>query len=259
MGTRIATAAIGIPIVAYAIAAGNPWPLRVLLLAIGLLMAVEFARAEGNSLAVAVLYTGFAVAVVIWSPLAAASAWIVALNAVPVIEWVSKETPRPILFAGWVLLPLLTALSLRAASLPPEATWSISAVGNPLLLLVLCLWAGDSMAYFIGRSFGKRKLAPKTSPNKTWEGGIANLVACLIVGWAFAGPLELPTEFGIALGAVAGVLGQIGDLFQSLWKRRNGAKDSGSTLPGHGGMLDRFDSLLFTLPAANALAHLWRL
>jgi len=260
MGARIATAVIGIPLLLYAAAAGNSWPLRFVLAALGVIALVEFLRVEGHQkppLWGSLLAAGLLTALCFWHPPHAASLWFLALYVIPLIEWASKETPRPLLFAGWVLLPLLAAVSLRAESLPHPAHWGISLAGNSLVLLLLCLWAGDSMAFFVGRSFGKHKMAPSISPSKTWEGGIANVVACFVSGWAFSQVLDIPVEMGIWVGLIAGILGQAGDLFQSSWKRRFNTKDSGSFLPGHGGVLDRFDSLLFCLPAANAIAYLW--
>jgi phosphatidate cytidylyltransferase len=259
MGARILTAVIGIPLLLYAAGAGNSWPLRVVLAALGVVALIEFLRVEGYQkppLWGSLVLAGFLTALCFWHPTRAASPWFLALYAIPVIEWATKETPRPLLFAGWVLLPLLAALSLRAGSLSELEHWGVSLDRNLLILLLLCLWAGDSMAFFIGRTFGKHKMAPSVSPSKTWEGAVANLVACAIVGWAFSATLQVPTEAGIGIGVIAGILGQAGDLFQSSWKRRFKAKDSGVLLPGHGGVLDRFDSLLFCLPAANALAFL---
>src|SRR5688500_15659628 len=259
MKTRVATAIIGIPIIVYAVCAGNLWPLRILLAATGLVAVHEFLKLSGRAPWAWLLATGYLVALAVWHPLQASSPWILALLAVPLLDAVTKDLPRPILLAGWILLPLLSAVSLRAASLPERIHWGFQLEYNPLLLVFLCLWAGDSMAYFVGSLIGKHKLAPSISPKKTWEGALANLVSSVIVGWLFAGPLGLPAEFGALIGAACGVLGQAGDLYQSAWKRRHEAKDSGTLLPGHGGILDRFDSLLFCLPAANALAHIWRI
>ena len=259
MKTRIATAVIGIPIVVYAVCAGTLWPLRVFLAAIGVLAVYEFIKLSGRAPWAWLLAAGFVAALAIWQPAQASSPWILALLAVPLIDAATKDLPRPILLAGWIFLPLLSAVSLRAASLPQPPHWGLQFQLNPLLLVFLCLWAGDSMAYFVGSLIGKHKLAPAISPGKTWEGAIANLVASIVVGWLFADPLGLPGEFGAQVGAACGVLGQVGDLYQSSWKRRHEAKDSGALLPGHGGILDRFDSLLFCLPAANAIAYLWRI
>ncbi|MEO7454176.1 MAG: phosphatidate cytidylyltransferase [Fimbriimonadales bacterium] len=259
MTARIATAIIGIPIVVYAVCAGSPIPLKILLAAVGALAVFEFSRMSGKSIWPWLLYAGYVAGLVVWSPAQSSTPWILALLAVPLLDFVTKDLPRPIVLAGWILLPLLSAVALRAASLTANPHWGIEFNQHVLLMVFLCLWAGDSMAFFVGSLIGKHKLAPSISPNKSWEGAITNVVACVIVGWLAADPLGLPGEFGAQIGAMCGLLGQLGDLYQSAWKRRHEAKDSGSLLPGHGGVLDRFDSLLFCLPAANAIAYFWRI
>jgi phosphatidate cytidylyltransferase len=140
-----------------------------------------------------------------------------------------------------------------------------------LLYLLLVVWAGDIFAYFVGKSIGRHLMAPRISPKKTWEGAAASLVASVAVGWLlfyYALPLSsamlsigLITRrdglFGleqpsmgpvIVLTIVLNVAAQLGDLVESLLKRGAGVKDSGAILPGHGGMLDRIDALLFAAP-----------
>lgn len=122
-------------------------------------------------------------------------------------------------------------------------------LGPRLLLFALVLvWAGDTAAYFTGRSIGRWKLAPNLSPNKTWEGAAANLIASLIVGAVFARWTGIGLRTMLLGAALANVTGQVGDLVESAYKRSAGAKDSGGLLPGHGGMLDRIDALVFAVP-----------
>jgi phosphatidate cytidylyltransferase len=131
------------------------------------------------------------------------------------------------------------------------------------LLAVLAVnWAGDSAAFYVGRSFGRRKLAPTLSPNKTWEGTIASLVCGSACGSAYLLYFELPgatAALAVGLALTANVAGQVGDLAESALKRSVKLKDSGALLPGHGGMLDRMDSALFALPAAYLFLMLARL
>jgi phosphatidate cytidylyltransferase len=117
----------------------------------------------------------------------------------------------------------------------------------------LVIMAGDSSAYFIGRRFGKRKLAPELSPGKTVEGSIAYVIGSMLVGILAAVLLTLPVGLFEAamLAVVMSLLGQIGDLFESLIKRAFAVKDSGELLPGHGGVLDRLDSLIFPVVFAT--------
>jgi phosphatidate cytidylyltransferase len=119
------------------------------------------------------------------------------------------------------------------------------------------IWATDSGAYFIGRAIGKRKLWPEISPNKTTEGFFGGVVSALAVAALFSVFAEMEVSVVVLLAATAflSVFGQVGDLVESAMKRHYNVKDSGKILPGHGGMLDRFDSLLFVWP----LIHLFHL
>lgn len=129
--------------------------------------------------------------------------------------------------------------------------------GLPIFLFVLFnIWATDSGAYFIGRSFGKRKLWPEISPNKTIEGAIGGILSAVLLSiiFQFVYPL-FSTHVAIVIAIIIAVFGQLGDLVESALKRHYGVKDSGNILPGHGGILDRFDSLLFVLPVLH-LFHL---
>jgi phosphatidate cytidylyltransferase len=130
-----------------------------------------------------------------------------------------------------------------------------------ILALFLIVWFGDTAAYFVGSFLGKHKLAPRVSPKKTWEGAFGNLAGNL--GGAFLVRALLCTEWSpvdaIALGLLLGVTGMLGDLVESTWKRSAHVKDScmdAFAIPGHGGMLDRVDSLIFAAPALYAYVHL---
>jgi phosphatidate cytidylyltransferase len=126
---------------------------------------------------------------------------------------------------------------------------------NAILHLFVIIWAGDSAAYYGGRAFGAHKLAPAISPNKTVEGAVAGLVGSVILGSVFAAWLSLRVPWQPVVIALAGIAGQLGDLVESALKRSAGVKDSSTLLPGHGGILDRLDSLLFAAPVYFFLAH----
>jgi len=117
-----------------------------------------------------------------------------------------------------------------------------------VMYLLVLLWVGDTLAYFAGRSVGRHKMAPELSPGKTWEGAAANLLGSLLVGLVSAQWIALPRVHLAVLAGLANVAGQLGDLTESAYKRSAGVKDSGTLLPGHGGMLDRVDSLIFAAP-----------
>jgi phosphatidate cytidylyltransferase len=136
----------------------------------------------------------------------------------------------------------------------------IAAGGLLLLLPVLLTWASDIGAFFVGRSLGRRKLIPSVSPGKTVAGAVGGLVVTIIVSWLYtryvltpATQLAFVRGGAIVFGLVISVAAQIGDLAESLLKREAGMKDSSHLIPGHGGILDRFDSLLFVLPVAYVL------
>jgi len=140
-----------------------------------------------------------------------------------------------ILYVGW-LLSFLVSLRLDAGR-----DW--------LYLALFVTFGSDTAAYFIGKAIGRHKLAPQISPGKTWEGAIAGVFGAAIVSLLFTlnTPLQLPLNYwqGILLGVLVSVFGQFGDLAESLLKRNFGVKDSGKIMPGHGGLLDRMDSVLF--------------
>ncbi|MGH1363047.1 MAG: phosphatidate cytidylyltransferase [Calditrichia bacterium] len=122
--------------------------------------------------------------------------------------------------------------------------------GKLILLAFLAIWICDIAAYFCGKAFGKHKLAPSVSPKKTIEGAVSGLVGAIAtaVGIGMLLLPQLPLGDLLATGLIAGVFGQMGDLVESRFKRDAGVKDSSSLLPGHGGLLDRFDSLIFVSP-----------
>ncbi len=121
--------------------------------------------------------------------------------------------------------------------------------GRLLALFTLCLvWAGDTLAYFVGKFLGRLPMAPALSPKKTWEGAFANLVGSLIVAVIFSRWMAMDMLTLLLIAGVANIAGQAGDLVESAYKRGASMKDSSTLLPGHGGMLDRIDSLILAAP-----------
>jgi phosphatidate cytidylyltransferase len=138
-----------------------------------------------------------------------------------------------------VAFPLTFAVRLHAV--PRE--------GPQLLLFALVItWVGDSAAYFVGRAIGRHSLAPHLSPKKTWEGSAASLAGSLLVAILFARFVNVPLPHLLGMAGFGNLAGQAGDLLESAYKRSAGVKDSGGLLPGHGGMLDRIDALILTIP-----------
>jgi phosphatidate cytidylyltransferase len=128
-----------------------------------------------------------------------------------------------------------------------------------ILALFIITWFGDTAAYFVGSYFGHRKLAPKVSPKKSWEGAFGNLGGNLLGAFLMQATVcpEWTWVDAVALGLLLGTVGQLGDLVESTWKRSAGVKDScmGVSIPGHGGILDRLDSLVFAAPVLYAYVH----
>jgi phosphatidate cytidylyltransferase len=159
-------------------------------------------------------------------------------------------TKRPIVEA----LPAagISASGLLLVAFPLTFTVRLhgfSADGPKLLMFALVItWVGDTSAYFAGRALGKHRMAPVLSPNKTWEGTVASLLGALLVGVVFAKWLTVPLPHLLGMAAVGNAAGQAGDLLESAYKRSAGVKDSGSLLPGHGGVLDRIDALILAIP-----------
>lgn len=132
-----------------------------------------------------------------------------------------------------------------------DAGWMTPAPGRWWLFLLLAsLWVGDTAAMFFGKMFGKHKLAPTVSPNKTIEGFVGGFIGVIVIAVIFKifWLKDVAAYHLIFLSLLIGLFGQLGDLVESLWKRSLGIKDSSALIPGHGGVLDRFDSLLFSAP-----------
>ncbi len=150
---------------------------------------------------------------------------------------------------GFLYVPLLLSHLVMIRMLPHGVPW--------LFLIMVIVMTGDSAAYYVGSNFGKTKIYPAVSPKKSVEGslgGLAGSVAGAFISRAIFFPELTPLDC-IATALLLGVLGQLGDLFESLIKRSCGVKDSGVIFPGHGGILDRLDSLLFAGPAAYYYAY----
>jgi phosphatidate cytidylyltransferase len=143
---------------------------------------------------------------------------------------------------------------------PKPGAFGVPAGHHWLMFGLMVNWIGDSGAYYFGKNFGRHKLAPVVSPGKSWEGAAASATTGVLFGLIYL-PLTIPGTSPLVAGLLAlaaNVAGQVGDLAESAIKRGVGVKDSGSLLPGHGGMLDRVDSTMFALPVLYALTSFLR-
>ncbi|HEX5577028.1 MAG TPA: phosphatidate cytidylyltransferase [Gemmatimonadaceae bacterium] len=182
------------------------------------------------------------------------------------VIWARGTTRKPMIaFALTVMGVVYPALVTYMYPLRYH-DYAVGAVAGTVLVMfpIFVTWANDTGAYAFGRLFGRRKLIPSVSPAKTYEGAIGGLFFAVLFAWLYVTFLMRPyaqlsvLPLGIMLfGLAIGIVAQVGDLAESLLKRDAGVKDSSKLLPGHGGILDRFDSLLFVLPVAYLLlSHL---
>ena len=172
---------------------------------------------------------GFAIAIV-------AVSYTVASKKLPLMGGIAAG-----LWSTGAMICLVVIHQLR----PSQGLWDFK---NLILIATLPLWLGDSAAYLIGKSFGRYPLAPTISPKKTIEGSVVNLVTCVASALAIGYWIKVPIAASILCGISAGIFGQAGDLFESWVKRGANLKNSSELLPGHGGVMDRLDSLLFNAP-----------
>ncbi|HUQ74654.1 MAG TPA: phosphatidate cytidylyltransferase [Burkholderiales bacterium] len=180
------------------------------------------------------LRAAFAVSVVFW--ILAAPVWLA--------RGVKSDARAVLIAAGFVVI---VPAALALATLP----------ARDVLLVLVLVWIADTAAYFVGRAWGRRKLAPSISPGKTWEGAVGGVFGALAYA-IICGSIVERIAWGPLLAAamVLAALSIVGDLFESAAKRQAGVKDSGALLPGHGGILDRIDSATATLPLAALLLSL---
>lgn len=253
---RLITALWGIPLVIAAVWFDEPLPwFTILAVIVGVLAILEFYRLVGVTGVIPLTACGLVLALlfiifphfdfgVSASEISLLFTAAVALPMILMIFIPQKEglfrlwawTLTGVLYIGW-LLSYFVALRIEAGR-------------NWLLLALFITFASDTAAYFIGKAVGKHKLAPSISPGKTWEGAFAGVIGAVIVGYIFTlhTPFQTPMNFfhAVALAVAVSVFGQLGDLAESMLKRGAGVKDSGKLMPGHGGILDRLDSLLFS-------------
>lgn len=253
MKTRIITAIIAlfllVPIVLY-----GKWPLLLLLYVMATIGLFELLKMKRNNHSLGPSMISFI------------ALWLFIAQQTSILERFIPIAPLKLIIIFVTLLLIYTVVSKNNISIEDVGFYFISTIyiaigfsffmqaresGLAFVLFILfVIWATDSGAYFVGKSMGKRKLWPSISPNKTIEGAVGGSLLALLVGVLFH--VIHPFEYSmitIALVSIGiAIVGQFGDLVASAFKRHFNVKDSGNILPGHGGILDRFDSLIFVLP-----------
>ncbi len=245
--TRILTAAVLIPLVVWTVLAAPAWVFLLVMALVGMAAFHEFDEIAGARSG----WLGMAAGVALLLAPEPALPVLVVIAAVLMAAQLGAPNLKDALPAvGAAVLGIIYIFGAwRCAILLREV--------NPhwLMISLLVSWAGDTAAMYVGKAWGRRKLAPRVSPGKTIEGAVASVIGGAATAILYAHlllPLEpLPTV--LLIGAASNIAGQLGDLCESAFKRGAGVKDSGSTLPGHGGWLDRIDSSLFSIPAVYAL------
>lgn len=261
---RVVSALWGIPLLVAAIWFDKPLPwFTVVTLIAGALSILEFYRLVASTRAVPLTYLGL-----IWTMLFIISrdknflallepnfdvSQIIPLLLTSLIVisliWLLRHPQREMAFAGWawtmggvLYVGWLLSYVVALRGIDDGRNW--------VLLAIFAAFASDTMAFLVGRTWGRHHLAPHISPAKTWEGAVGGVFGAVIASLFFTlpTPLQLPLGYGAAilLGLLVSVFGQLGDLVESLFKRNMGVKDSGKLIPGHGGLLDRLDSVVFT-------------
>lgn len=250
---RLVTAAVAIPLLLVVILAPVSWPLAALVFAaafVGLteMAVICFAGRRPEQVLTVVLGTW-----VLLGAMAGPGVWLAAALSTAVgmgLTWTMAT--RGDLEAGLRDFGLALVAGLYVALLLPHFVWlhQLSDEGAYWVIFVLAVgMVGDTAGYFVGRTWGRHPLAPRLSPKKSVEGGVAIFLASLVAGYVCHILLlrSMPLQHILGLAAAMGIVGQIGDLCESMFKRAFGVKDSGWIFPGHGGVLDRVDSLLFPL------------
>lgn len=264
LSVRLATAAIGIPLTVVLVALGLPW-LFWGVAAVIVVASVEFYRMLERVGYQPVWEAGVVAGVLFALQAAWPQPWQDAVLPAVVLYTVGVHLRRgrlgravvntALTLFGAVYIGYLMSyiLRLRALGLGPAGVPAPAAA----LLVVISVWAADSAAYFVGLGAGRRKLFPDVSPNKSVEGAVGGIVAGIVAGLVCGAIFHLALPMAALVGGICAIASILGDLWESTIKREAGVKDAGGILPGHGGMLDRFDGLLFAMAIAYYAIRWW--
>ncbi len=264
---RTLTALVGTPILIGAIWVGFPW-LTILVAVVALLGLREFYRMALGPRVPLLLPLGALWTVLFIVSGQLADQWydytshvLLGIGIMAALIWLVLNRNRAGVFAVWAYAvggPIYVGFLLAHALMLREMDGGADSSRDWVLFALLVTFATDTGAFFTGRAIGRHKMAPSISPNKTWEGAIGGFLWAVGAALALGAILQLsvPLWQRALIGTVIGVMAQWGDLAESRLKRATGAKDAGSILPGHGGILDRLDSIVFTFPVVYYLVAL---
>ena len=256
MASRTISAVISLPLLILIVWIGPPWfsILAAAAVAVGAYELSEMARRWGDH-PLPIIAVTLSVALIALAHFLSVASFastnfqpIVTAGAAIAILWLVLKRQPGGAFAKWATTP---AIALYAGGLLFHAPLlrGLDQGREWVLFLLLVTFATDAGAFFVGKAIGKTSLAPSISPSKTWEGAVGGVLVAIgaSMGVIYALPLDVVLWYAILLGALMGIVGQVGDLVESRLKRIAGVKDSGRFLPGHGGLLDRLDSIVFNL------------
>jgi phosphatidate cytidylyltransferase len=247
---RLATALVLIPLIVWVVLRGPDWAFDAVLAAVGLIAFYEFDQiAVANGAARAGILGMAAGLALMFAPTTLVVVVVIALAGMTVAMGV-PDLSRAMITAGAFALGVIYIFGSWRCAI------ELRFLNHHWLMFALLLsWAGDTAALYVGKSMGRRPLAPRVSPQKTWEGAMGSVAGGMLAGFVYAHYLLPMSSWWVVLilAAAGNIAGQVGDLCESALKRGAGVKDSGNTLPGHGGWLDRIDSSLFSVPVVYGL------
>ena len=247
---RILTAVIGLPVLFAIIWFGNPW-LTLIIAVIAILGSLEFHRMTVSDTMKPISYFAIAIAVLLtispYYPDFITKPIILTLAIIISLIWLLFLPKKDGAFHNWawliagiIYLGWMTGYWAELRNLVNGREW--------MYWSMITIMASDTTAFFVGRAWGRHHMAPTISPKKTWEGAIGGAMGSIIVATILGAVFSLPLSYWqlVLAGCFISIIAQLGDLVESLLKRNTGVKDSGKLVPGHGGILDRIDSFIFT-------------
>jgi len=253
---RELTALVLAPIAVYIIGWSHAYVFDATIALIASLALYEFlilGRRKGYELPIALcmLLTLFIIVAFVFEPVSVEMGVFLTLLVVPASYVFSRKALDDALPSSAIAVMATLYVGMLGGSLIRLRNDFAPNIGPKLVyFLVLVVWLGDAGAYYVGKKFGRRALSPRISPKKTIEGGIGGIAVAILTAVIihFTFFREFPLVHAIIAGVILSIAGVIGDLAESMWKRSAAVKDSGTLIPGHGGFLDRFDSVFFTTP-----------